>query len=183
MTDTASDRTSPYALRNRFVHSWVRTTKFHPPLERSSDTVLGVRPAPEPSLNPDDYTFAHRIRVRFSETDAMGIVHHSRYLPYLEETRVEYLRSIGQSYADSRETLGDSAVLEATVKYRQALKFDDLLTVHLVLAATTGATFTINYLIMVEDRPVSTASTQHAYINAEGRPQRLPAWIKDLAAK
>ena len=147
------------------------------------DTVLTVRAASEPSLNPADYTFAHQIRVRFSETDAMGIVHHSRYLPYLEETRVEYMRSIGQSYANSRETLGDSAVLEATVKYRQPLKFDDVMTAHLVLAATTGATFTINYLITVGGQAVSTASTQHAYINAQGRPQRLPAWIKELAAQ
>ena len=147
------------------------------------DTVLTVRAASEPSLNPADYTFAHQIRVRFSETDAMGIVHHSRYLPYLEETRVEYMRSIGQSYANSRETLGDSAVLEATVKYRQSLKFDEVMNVHLVLAATTGATFTINYLITVGEHVVSTASTQHAYVNAQGRPQRLPAWIKELATK
>ena len=147
------------------------------------DTVLTVSAASEPSLNPADYTFAHQIRVRFSETDAMGIVHHSRYLPYLEETRVEYMRSIGQSYANSRETLGDSAVLEATVKYRQSLKFDEVMNVHLVLAATTGATFTINYLITVGDQVVSTASTQHAYVNAQGRPQRLPTWIKELATK
>ena len=147
------------------------------------DTVLTVRAASEPSLDPADYTFAHQIRVRFSETDAMGIVHHSRYLPYLEETRVEYMRSIGQSYANSRETLGDSAVLEATVKYRQPLKFDEVMNVHLVLAATTGATFTINYLITVGEHVVSTASTQHAYVNAQGRPQRLPAWIKELATK
>ncbi|MDP4648408.1 MAG: acyl-CoA thioesterase [Ilumatobacteraceae bacterium] len=142
-----------------------------------------MRAASEPSLNPADYTFAHQIRVRFSETDAMGIVHHSRYLPYLEETRVEYMRSIGQSYANSRETLGDSAVLEATVKYRQPLKFDEVMNVHLVLAATTGATFTINYLITVGEHVVSTASTQHAYVNSQGRPQRLPAWIKELATK
>ena len=147
------------------------------------DTVLTVRAASEPSLNPADYTFAHQIRVRFSETDAMGIVHHSRYLPYLEETRVEYMRSIGQSYANSRETLGDSAVLEATVKYRQPLKFDEVMNVHLVFAATTGATFTINYLITVGEHVVSTASTQHAYVNSQGRPQRLPAWIKELATK
>ena len=147
------------------------------------DTVLTVRAASEPSLNPADYTFAHQIRVRFSETDAMGIVHHSRYLPYLEETRIEYMRSIGQSYANSRETLGDSAVLEATVKYRQPLKFDEVMNVHLVLAATTGATFTINYLITVGDQIVSTASTQHAYVNPQGRPQRLPAWIKELSTK
>ena len=154
-----------------------------PPAELGSDTVLKVRAASEPSLNPADYIFSHQIRVRFSETDAMGIVHHSRYLPYLEETRVEYMRSIGQSYANSRETLGDSAVLEATVKYRQPLKFDDVMTVHLILSATTGATFMINYLITVGDQIVSTASTQHAYVNAQGRPQRLPAWIKELATK
>lgn len=142
-----------------------------------------MRSNPEPSLVPSEYAFSHQIRVRFSETDAMGIVHHSRYLPYLEETRVEYLRFIGQSYADSRESLGDSAVLEAKVKYRQSLKFDDLLTVHLILAATTGATFTINYLITANDNIISTAQTQHAYINAQGRPQRLPAWIKELATQ
>lgn len=142
-----------------------------------------MRAVSEPSLVPTDYIFAHQIRVRFSETDAMGIVHHSRYLPYLEETRVEYMRSIGQSYANTRETLGDSAVLEVTVKYRQPLKFDEVMNVHLVLAATTGATFTINYLITVGEQVVSTASTQHAYVNAQGRPQRLPAWIKELATK
>ena len=48
-----------------------------------------------PSLLPADYSFVHGLRVRFAETDAMGIVHHSRYLPYLEEARVEYLRSLG----------------------------------------------------------------------------------------
>lgn len=148
---------------------------------------MTVRATSEPSLKPEDYPFAHQIRVRFSETDAMGIVHHSRYLPYLEETRVEYLRAIGQSYADSRLTLGDSAVLTASVNYLRSAKFDDVLTVHLVLAATTGATFTINYLITATDENgtfiVSTATTRHAYVNAQGRPQRLPAWIKDLATK
>ena len=42
-----------------------------------------MRSMPEPTLSVDDYRFRHQVRVRFSETDAMGIVHHSRYLPYL----------------------------------------------------------------------------------------------------
>ena len=45
-----------------------------------------------------DYAFSHRLRTRFAETDAMGVVHHAAYLPYLEEARVEYLRSIGHPY-------------------------------------------------------------------------------------
>jgi len=54
-----------------------------------------VRLSVDPSTSPDDYDFTHRIRVRFVETDAMGIVHHSNYLAYFEEARVEYLRAIG----------------------------------------------------------------------------------------
>ena len=52
-----------------------------------------VRLSIDPSTSPDDYEFVHRIRVRFVETDAMGIVHHSNYLAYFEESRVEYLRA------------------------------------------------------------------------------------------
>ncbi len=62
-----------------------------------------VRLSVEPSLVATDYPFTHRIRVRFAETDAMGIVHHSRYLLYMEETRVEYLRFLGHPYAELRE--------------------------------------------------------------------------------
>ena len=62
-----------------------------------------MRLTTEPSLDPTTYTFVHRLRVRFAETDAMGIVHHSRYVPYLEEARVEYLRAIGRPYTAWRE--------------------------------------------------------------------------------
>ena len=50
------------------------------------------------STDPTDYPYTHTVRVRFAETDAMGIVHHSRYLPYLEEARVAYLRHLGHPY-------------------------------------------------------------------------------------
>ena len=74
----------------------------------------------EPSTDPAAYPLHHRIRVRFAETDAMQIVHHGRYLPYLEEARVAYLRHIGHPYTEWREQGTDSAVLEAYVRYSQA---------------------------------------------------------------
>ena len=77
--------------------------------------------------------------MRFAETDAMGIVHHSRYLPYLEEARVEYLRHIGHPYTEWREAGLDAAVLEAFVQYRQPLRFDDVVDVHLRLASAHAA--------------------------------------------
>ena len=51
-----------------------------------------------PSTDPADYAFVHSIRTRFAETDAMGIIHHGAYLPYLEEARAALLRHVGHPY-------------------------------------------------------------------------------------
>jgi acyl-CoA thioester hydrolase len=136
-----------------------------------------VRIAVEPSLRPDDYPFVHRVRVRFAETDLMGVVHHSRYLPYLEEARVAYLRAIDHPYTDWRDEGLDSPVLEVYVQYRQPLRFDDEVDVHLRLAASTRTTFQMAYLLTVAGRPCATAVTVHGLITAEGRPTRLPSWL------
>ena len=136
----------------------------------------------EPSLVPTDYPYAHRLRVRFAETDAMGIVHHSRYLPYLEEARVEYLRHLGHPYTELRADGVDYAVLEAFVQYRQPLRFDDEVTVHLTLGAATRATFQMAYLLTVGGEVRATAVTVHGCVNADGRPVRMPAWLLELSS-
>ena len=135
----------------------------------------------EPSLSPSDYAFAHRVRVRFAETDAMGIVHHSRYLPYLEEARVEYLRHLGRPYTELRKEGVEHAVLEVFVQYRRPLRFDEVMTVHLVLAKVTRASFQLAYLVTVDDEVRATAVTAHGAVNAAGRPVRLPDWLTALA--
>ena len=134
----------------------------------------------EPPRRPDEYPFAHRLRVRFAETDAMGIVHHSRYLPYLEEARVAYLRAIGHPYTEWREQGLDAAVLEAYVRYRRPLRFDDEVDVHLRLASATRTTFQMAYLLTTDDQPAATAVTVHGLVGAGGRPARLPAWLVEL---
>lgn len=141
-----------------------------------------MRVSADPSLRPEDYPFRHRIRVRFAETDAMGIVHHSRYLPYLEEARVEYLRHIGHPYTEWRADGIDSAVLEAYLRYRQALRFDDLVDVHVLLASASRTTFQMAYLLMSDGRPAATAVTVHGAVTAEGRPTRLPAWLAEMGS-
>ena len=133
-----------------------------------------------PSTDPAAYPFRHAIRVRFAETDAMGIVHHSRYLPYLEEARVAYLRHLGHPYTELRDQGVDTAVLEAYVQYRQPLHFDEVVTVHLVLGSATRTTFQIGYLLTVDDRTCATAVTVHGCVTADGRPTRLPAWMVEF---
>lgn len=134
----------------------------------------------EPSLDPADYMWAHDVRVRFAETDAMGIVHHSRYLPYLEEARVEYLRAIDHPYQALRDEGFDIAVLEVAVQYRQPLRFDDLVSVHLRFGAATRTTFQIAYLLTVGGQVRATAVTVHGCVTAAGRPVRLPAWLAEF---
>jgi acyl-CoA thioester hydrolase len=141
-----------------------------------------ARLAFEPPTDPAAYPFAHHVRVRFAETDAMGIVHHSRYLPYLEEARVAYLRHLGHPYTEQREATGvDFAVLEAYVRYLRPLRFDDEVEVRLVLGAATRATFQMGYRLRVGDVVHASAVTVHGCVDRSGRAARLPAWLRELA--
>jgi acyl-CoA thioester hydrolase len=112
----------------------------------------------------------------------MGVVHHAAYLPYLEEARVEFLRSIGHPYDAVRADVDDGGrefpVLEVWIQYRSALSFDDEVDVSLVVGAVTRATFQIAYLLSVADRPCATAVTVHGCVDRSGRPTRLPEWVR-----
>lgn len=144
-------------------------------------TVALVRTTLVPSLDPADYVFAHGLRVRFAETDAMGIVHHGAYLPYLEEARVAYLRAIGHPYVEVQAVDGvDFAVLEASVRYLQPLRFDDEVVVHLLVGAASRATFQIAYLLTAAGRPHATGVTVHGCVDPRGRPMRMPEWIREM---
>jgi len=134
----------------------------------------------EPSTDPGDYSFAHNIRVRFAETDAMGIVHHASYLPYLEEARVAYLRSIDHDYVSLRAAGVNFAVIEVALKYVQPCYFDDVITVHLRLGSRTRATFQMAYLLTVAGATRLTGVTAHGCVDANGRPSRLPQWLSEV---
>lgn len=136
----------------------------------------------DPSLRPDDHDFDHAIRVRFVETDAMGIVHHSNYLTYFEEARVAYLEHIGHPFTEWRAEGLESPVLESFVQYRRPCRFDEVLTVHVTLAAATRATFQMSYLVTVDAEVRSAGVTVHGCTTLEGRPTRLPAWLVARAA-
>jgi len=139
-----------------------------------------------PTRDPADYTFTHRLRTRFAETDAMGIIHHAAYLPYLEEARVEYLRAIGHPYDALRggeaAEARDFPVLEISVQYRQPLRFDEEVAVSLRVGAIRGATFQIAYLLAVGSEARATAVSVHGCVDGAGRPARLPAWFGQSAA-
>ncbi len=139
-----------------------------------------VRLSFSPPLDPSEYRFVHRLRTRFAETDAMGIIHHSAYIPYLEEARAAMLSAAGHPYDRVRADGVDFAVLELYVRYRQPLRFGDEVDIHLSVGELTRTTFQVGYLLQVAGETRSSAVTVHAAVDAEGRPLRMPLWLAEL---
>ena len=132
------------------------------------------------SSDPADYPFRHGVRVRFAETDAMGVAHHAAYVPFLEEARVEYLRAIGHPYPDIRAEGYDLAVLELFTQYRRSARFDEVVQVHTRVSSFRGASFQIDYLLTVDGEVCALAATVHGVVGPDGRATRAPQWMKDL---
>ncbi len=134
-----------------------------------------------PPDDPSRYQFSHRLRVRFAETDAMGVVHHAAALVYLEDARVEYLRAVGHPYAELRSGGVDIAVLEVAAAFLRPLRFDELVDVHLRLARASRTTFQLDYLVTAAGSTRMTAATVHGCVGPSGRATRLPDWLAELA--
>ncbi len=139
-----------------------------------------MRRTQDPPTDPAAYPFTHRLRARFAETDAMGVVHHAAYLPWLEEARVAYLRVLGHPYDVTRAEGVEFPVIEVACAYRRPVRFDDEVTVHLRPAVCGRATFELAYLLMHGDTTVATAVTVHAVLGPDGRPRRTPEWLRAL---
>jgi acyl-CoA thioester hydrolase len=129
----------------------------------------------------EDFPFAVELRVRFVETDAMGIVHHAAYLAYLESARVEYLRAAGRPYDVIRREDGlDFPVIGLQLAYHAPLRFDELFRVHTGVAHVRRGSFAMEYLVERDGRAVLDGFTLHAAVDSmSGRPVRLPAFLAE----
>jgi acyl-CoA thioester hydrolase len=111
----------------------------------------------------------------------MGIIHHSAYTPYLEESRAALLRWAGHPYHRVRSDGIDFAVLELYVRYRLPLRFDEEVDIHVVMDRPTHTTFQVGYLLQVAGENRSTAVTVHGAVDSGGRGVRLPPWLTEVA--
>ena len=119
------------------------------------------------------------LRVRFGETDAMGVANNAAYLSWFEVGRVEYLREVGHSYADVHAGGMDMVVIEAHAEYLRALRFDEEFAVECACTDVRGASFTFAYEIVLAGELACRGSTRHACVDrATMRPVRVPAWLR-----
>jgi len=129
---------------------------------------------------PDHCVTRLGLRVRFFETDLMGIVHHATYLTYVEAGRVEYLRRRGADYRALMERGFHMPVVEALLRYRRTARFDDELVVEARLGALTRVTVRFDYTVLREGDLIVEGHTLLACVDETHKPRRIPADIVDL---
>ncbi len=122
------------------------------------------------------------IRVRYAETDKMGVVYHANYFMWFEIGRCELLRAIGRSYRDMEADGIGLPVIEAHCEYKAPARYDDELRVTTSGKMLSPARVEFAYEIT---RPCdgtvnATGRTIHAAIDTNGRPCRLPDYIREL---
>jgi acyl-CoA thioester hydrolase len=115
------------------------------------------------------------VRVRYRDTDQMGVVYHGVYLEFFETGRTELLREIGMAYSSIERSGFMLPVLEATMKLHRPARYDDLLTVISTISDPITARLKIHYEIRNGDRILITGHTVHAFTTVDGmRPVRPP---------
>ena len=119
--------------------------------------------------------FRHRVRVRYAETDRMGVVHHGSYVLYFEEARTEFLRSLGFSYRQLEDEGTCLAITELSCRYLGFATFDDFLTVEVTLTRLTLVRMALAYRVTREDgTPTAEGSTTLACVDKTGKVTAIP---------
>lgn len=135
------------------------------------------------NATPRDPTL--QLRVRFAETDQMGVAHHSVYPVWMEAGRVEWMRSLGLSYVDVEADGISLAVSALEVSYRIAAHFDDLITVATSLVTARSRLLRFEYRLVRarDDALIATGATVHVPTDPTGRAMRLPPkWLEPFSA-
>ena len=123
-------------------------------------------------------TNVQTIRVRYTEVDAMGYLHHSRYLQYFELGRTELLRDRGIAYADLEKAGTLVVVIEASVKYKQPARYDDLVELTTTVAKVTPVRIYHDYVLRRGETLLASGQTCVVCTDASGSPVRLPEMMQ-----
>jgi acyl-CoA thioester hydrolase len=117
------------------------------------------------------------IRVRYAETDRMGLLHHANYLVFFEQGRTELLRSRGVSYRDLEDQGYLLVLTRLQVRYRSPARYDDLLTLRTTVVRTTSVKIEHKYELFRDEVLLAEGQSTLGCVNREGRVQLLPAFL------
>ena len=122
------------------------------------------------------------VRVRYAETDKMGVVYYAHYLVWFEIGRTEWLRDTGWTYRDMEEQGLALPVLESHCEYKRGARYDDEIEVRTSARLVSPVRIAFDYELVRRPDSAAVASgyTVHITLDARGKPTRLPARVKGL---
>jgi acyl-CoA thioester hydrolase len=122
------------------------------------------------------------VRVRYAETDQMGVVYYANYFVWFEVGRTELLRSLGWSYREMEHEGIGLPVIEASCLYHRPARYDDELEIRTKGMLLSAVRMQFDYEIVRNPggELIVSGRTLHAAVNGDGRPARLPARVRGL---
>jgi acyl-CoA thioester hydrolase len=124
------------------------------------------------------------VRVRYAETDRMGVVYYANYFVWFEVARADLLRSLGWSYREMEASGVQLPVIEARCEYKRPARYDDEIDVRTEgrLASAVRLEFAYEVAVKGQTGTAATGRTVHAAIGPDGRPCRLPQRLREAFA-
>jgi acyl-CoA thioester hydrolase len=128
------------------------------------------------------YVHRSEVRVRYAETDQMGVVYHANYLVWCEIGRTDFIRALGRSYADLERDGITLAVSDAALRFVGSAQYDDPIVVHTQLDDVRSRSMRFAYRIEHAEtgRSLVTATTSLVALDRTGKPSRLPDALLDV---
>lgn len=118
----------------------------------------------------------YRRRANYYETDQMGIVHHSNYIRWMEEARLDYMSQTGMNYADVEKLGILIPVVKVSCEYKNSIYYNEIFTIRTKMVRFNGVNLDYSYEILTEDgRIAATGESGHCFLNTE---TRIPFHLK-----
>lgn len=118
------------------------------------------------------------LRVRYKETDPMGILHHANYFTYFEIGRTELLRAAGGNYRKMEEAGLLVVVVKAECRFRRPARYDDLLTLRTTITRVTQAKIEHQYDLLRDGESLAVGHVTLAVVDRTGKIQPVPEWMQ-----
>lgn len=119
-----------------------------------------------------------QIRVRYAETDRMGLLHHANYLVYFEQARTELLRTRGAAYKELEDQGYFLVIAKVEIKYKSPAHYDDVLTIRTTVTRTTPVRLEHKYEVLRDGALICEAATTLACVDRAGKLQPMPDWLR-----
>jgi acyl-CoA thioester hydrolase len=114
------------------------------------------------------------LRVRYQETDNMGVVYYANYLVWFEIARTEYFRSLCLPYTQLEEKGIYLMVAAVSCQYKYPARYDDIVTIESWIPEVKNSSLKFEYRLTVGEKLIATGDSIHVFTNESGRPIRIP---------